>query len=980
MQQIRENFTVEMIEKEARGGGDPAPGSAQEITQHGYHAPPSELTTAEGPSVVTTLSLGGSTERMTDERISMFRKPTADIESWPPGHRKRVSREELTSFKERLYKAGIDTSKWGRGGSKSVEHLWWEAFEQKGSLIIAAPGSGKLKRVTRMVKIRLVAEIFGVDHVLFSRAQFLHDGRKIERKQVPLRKVIWHDIETSDPTGYVHEFKPEYSAETCAFVEPWKEAVSRTLEQRLGLSPSWQRQHLSEEPDFYSFTVEDDVTSYGYPGLNTLYCIHAVAFRIMDPMHPGVQVLGLPEGQELATAEGDFTFNGQTDECEATIGTQLNIWAWIREALMPVTREAMGGPRDGSLRRWSQRAVSAADPTHKTMSNRNSVEQLIRRVPLPVCSLQVLRNMSLAGAAEAASGGPGSLRMLRSMSSSSIHSVSTLNLTDEPPSGVLCACMSGMQTDWAKARKIVKRIRDPKYSLQEFNEDLTAFPELNLYLLEERAVRGKKADISSGRTIGDEYQRTMGAFFAIYWMMRMDMDGKDGFTYGVNTEWAPIVIQDEADELGIRQAEKRRNFKQNAKWDFFKKLLVEAGVIEKRTSCLRGLRYKVNEKRLLSLLALTAIHDIMKMSFILPRLQEDHAPYKGYRAGDIIGDHDVALGYVMDYYPHLLPSFKGLDDMEKQSVQFTQCNLNFNHGWFVQAEGPPGIVLGQFRTLLMKEHQAKMKTQDVALYFIHWLTDLAGAEPTPLAGCDKFVTKFPLPVLNSFLQSFEFVERIACHLETEVMEDYLKMRWTDHSPFIGPLPTGEGAIAKMRLLCMGQMNASKYLAVYDQLNDDDREVLNLEMARTGCIGQHYSQNLIPRETSAIPNGPAFLVYYGPAFLQTLGNDVPVQRLSILAEVYRCARSLWPSDSSQVEVSVTVRIDIIKSLSIAEMQEVTCQGELWIVVKHNDLEAFVERSSKCHVNKMVKTGEELRIIDLACLVEYPSDGQTHRAVV
>ena len=28
------------------------------------------------------------------------------------------------------------------------------------------------------------------------------------------------------------------------------------------------------------------------------------------------------------------------------------------------------------------------------------------------------------------------------------------------------------------------------------------------------------------------------------------------------------------------------------------------------------------------------------------------------------------------------------------------------------------------------------------------LTDLAGAEPTPLGGCEKFVTKFPLNVLN----------------------------------------------------------------------------------------------------------------------------------------------------------------------------------------------------------------------------------------
>lgn len=45
--------------------------------------------------------------------------------------------------------------------------------------------------------------------------------------------------------------------------------------------------------------------------------------------------------------------------------------------------------------------------------------------------------------------------------------------------------------------------------------------------------------------------------------------------------------------------------------------------------------------------------------------------------------------------------------------------------------------------------RSQIGREDVALYFVHWLTDLAGAEPTPLAGCEKFSVKFPLPVLNS---------------------------------------------------------------------------------------------------------------------------------------------------------------------------------------------------------------------------------------
>jgi hypothetical protein len=52
-------------------------------------------------------------------------------------------------------------------------------------------------------------------------------------------------------------------------------------------------------------------------------------------------------------------------------------------------------------------------------------------------------------------------------------------------------------------------------------KDLHALPELNLYLLEDNT-----GEMSSGRSIGDEYQRTLGAFFAIYWLMRLHLNGR----------------------------------------------------------------------------------------------------------------------------------------------------------------------------------------------------------------------------------------------------------------------------------------------------------------------------------------------------------------------------------------------------------------------------------------------------------------------
>lgn len=74
--------------------------------------------------------------------------------------------------------------------------------------------------------------------------------------------------------------------------------------------------------------------------------------------------------------------------------------------------------------------------------------------------------------------------------------------------------------------------------------------------------------------------------------------------------------------------------------------------------------------------------------------------------------------------------------------------------------------------------------QDIAFYFVHWFTDLAGAVPTPLAGSEKFVLGFPLKVLSSFVSSFSIVGLLGnCQSETQVWESYLRWRWETHRPW-----------------------------------------------------------------------------------------------------------------------------------------------------------------------------------------------------
>merc|ERR1712151_592105 len=154
----------------------------------------------------------------------------------------------------------------------------------------------------------------------------------------------------------------------------------------------------------------------------------------------------------------------------------------------------------------------------------------------------------------------------------------------------------------------------------------------------------------------------------------------------------------------------------------------------------------------------------------------------------------------------------------------------------------------------------------------------------------------------------------------------------------------------MRLLCMAQMNAGLVLRAFDELSYDDREVLSFEMACTGCAGQSFSPGVCPNKARENPIGPAFLIYYGPAFLQNLGSDRAALKVGLLAEISRCARVLWPAEASKVAASVTVRIDTIKSLSVTDMHDATVKGEVWLLVKHNEAEAFVERSSQRKLNK------------------------------
>eukprot|EP00971_Amphidinium_carterae_P262644 5209945-Amphidinium_carterae.1 len=128
-------------------------------------------------------------------------------------------------------------------------------------------------------------------------------------------------------------------------------------------------------------------------------------------------------------------------------------------------------------------------------------------------------------------------------------------------------------------------------------------------------------------------------------------------------------------------------------------LFLEAGILLRDAQ--KGLTVDDRpEGRLVAMLCLTAYHDIMKDQSLCPTVAG--AAYEGLKVGEPICDHDLALAYLLDRHPALLPSFRILTSEQQRLVRFTQAEMGFNAGWLVQAEGPPSGVLRKLKSTISR--------------------------------------------------------------------------------------------------------------------------------------------------------------------------------------------------------------------------------------------------------------------------------------
>merc|ERR1712137_825791 len=90
--------------------------------------------------------------------------------------------------------------------------------------------------------------------------------------------------------------------------------------------------------------------------------------------------------------------------------------------------------------------------------------------------------------------------------------------------------MAGKEADWPRIQKMAERIHLPNYGINEFFHDcVSSFPELGLFF---DCDDDDPVVTSSGLAAETEYQRTIGALFTVYWLLRLDSDGKQCYCYG----------------------------------------------------------------------------------------------------------------------------------------------------------------------------------------------------------------------------------------------------------------------------------------------------------------------------------------------------------------------------------------------------------------------------------------------------------------
>lgn len=192
------------------------------------------------------------------------------------------------------------------------------------------------------------------------------------------------------------------------------------------------------------------------------------------------------------------------------------------------------------------------------------------------------------------------------------------------------------------------------------------------------------------------------------------------------------------------------------------------------------------------------------------------------------------------------------------------------------------------------------------------------------------------------------------------METYLQARWESLFPSSPPL-TDKTAVARMRLCVMAQQQDYGVMEAFDTLPAGEQRLLAEELSRTGVADQTF-------ESSSVKGGPAFLIYYSPAFMQQHsphGTSDCRKALHALSRVFVAARKLWPLSADKQGETVTIQVGELRGKGLEEVLGTPASEygrQIWALTKFNMFEGELGLKSAAEVNNLMVTYTPFHLLD------------------
>lgn len=211
----------------------------------------------------------------------------------------------MQALEDNLCDHGVDTSKWGIDGAKSLEELHEELHEER-AISFELDENGRLLRVMDVVKLWILVD--------------LGDGEMRTLMEPKRRKRNSTGSHWKQGDEEMEGKPPQQKVGTD---QRWEDAMYQAIADRLDISAEEQKELFEWRWNTYrkKIQVDEGRIDHGYLGLWSRYSIHEIDLVVKDPKSQRLAPLGLPDGMDFMTV--------QKSGFHSAFGHRQHAWRWV---------------------------------------------------------------------------------------------------------------------------------------------------------------------------------------------------------------------------------------------------------------------------------------------------------------------------------------------------------------------------------------------------------------------------------------------------------------------------------------------------------------------------------------------------------------------------------------------------------------------------------------------------------------------------